>query len=118
MNNEKQFRLTLRRAARLALITRKINLSDWTHIQSVLLNSKRTTSDGIEVDLLEEIAFDIINCLQLEQKITAETNVESVIWNSILTLIQDLLPNIMEFIISLLDMFKMADVEPAPETPV
>ena len=104
-DNETKFKTTLRRAARVALITGKIKLKDWAKVQSVLINSVRTTPDGVEVDIIDEIAQDIVENLKDDKKVGADATVDSIDWTAVLAFIQKMMPMIMEFIQLIMTLF-------------
>jgi hypothetical protein len=104
-DKEAQFKNTLRRGARLALITGKINLRDWLQVQGILLKSKRTTPEGVEVDVLDEIAQDIVANLQDDNKVGAEDTVDSIDWTKVLDFVTKMMPVVMQFIAALMAMF-------------
>jgi len=112
MKNVNQFKRTLRRATLLALISGKISAHDSMHVAGVLLNSKRTTPDGVEVDLLEEIAKDALACMQEDGKVGANETVDSVNWDSILNFVKEFMPVIIEFINTLMALFGKTDEVP------
>lgn len=104
-DNEAKFKNTLRRGARLALITGKIKLKDWFQVQSLLMNPVRTSADGVEVDLLDEVAQDIVENLKHDNKVGASDTVDSIDWANVLAFVQKMMPMVMEFISVLMAMF-------------
>lgn len=111
MKGELSFRLNLRRAARLAVLTGQISGKDWLSVQSVLLNARRRTPSGEDINLLEEVAFDIVDALKAENKVAATATVEEINWGAILEFIKGLMPTIIEFINALLAIFKTSENE-------
>lgn len=118
MKNKDSFERTLRRAARISLITGKIKLGDWVNIQSILLKPVRTTTDGVEVNLVDELAEDILQSAVSANKITIADGyqgdliqVEAIDWDSLFTYIKELLPNLATFIQDLMDLFKKKSEE-------
>ena len=105
MKNELQFRMALRQAARIGLVTGKITGKEWLQIQSVLWNSKRKTEDGTKIDLIEEIAEGSLAQLQVEGHVPVGATVDAVDWSALINFIKDGLPTIMAFITQLLALF-------------
>jgi hypothetical protein len=110
MKARTQFTSSLRTGARLALFTGKIKLSDWFRVQGVLLNSKRKTSEGTEVDIIQEVAEHCLDVGKADSKISAEITIESeataVDWTAITTWIKENMASVMAFIAEILALFE------------
>lgn len=105
MKNELAFRLALRQAARVGLVTGKISGQEWLQIQSVLWNSKRKTPDGTKIDLIDELAEACVAQLQQEGNVPVGATVDSIDWSAIINFITNGLPQIMALITQLLALF-------------
>lgn len=106
MQNELQFRTTLRHSTRIALLTKKISIEDWVLIQSSLLNPVRTNDDGQQVDLVEEMATESLALIQTDTKqATADHTIESINWGGLANVIVKNLPTIIQLVKSIIEVF-------------
>lgn len=103
--NEPDFKRTLRRAARLGLLTGKVSGEQWIEIQGILNNPVRKNEAGQDVDLLAEVAQESVSCMQEQQLIGAEETVQTINWTGILAFLQQVMPMILQFIQALLVIF-------------
>ena len=105
LSNEPDFKRTLRRAARLGLLTGKVSGEQWVAIQGVLNNPVRKNEAGQDVDLLAELAQESVTCLQEQQLIGAEETVQTVNWTGILAFLEKVMPMVLQFLHALLVLF-------------
>jgi len=103
--NEPDFKRTLRRAARLGLLTGKVSGEQWVEVQSVLNNPTRKNEAGQDVDLLAETAQESVSCMQDSQLIGTDQTVQTINWAGILAFLQQVMPMVLQFIQALLVLF-------------
>lgn len=103
--NAPDFTRTLRRGARLALLTGKISGEQWVQVQELIRNPTRKNEAGQDVDLLAETAQESLADMQEATLVPATETVQSVNWTGILSFLQQVMPTIIQFIQSLLVLF-------------
>jgi hypothetical protein len=99
------FRFQLRRAARMSYLSGKISKEDWNEVQSVLAKPWRKTPEGVDVDLLDEIAQDCKEQLVVENQVASDTDVGKIDWTNLFTWMKENLPSIISFIMQLMALF-------------